>query len=248
MSADAAPRLTSLSAFFPAHNEAANLDRLVAAWHPVLSRHTARFEMIVVDDGSTDGTGDAAERLAARYPEVRVVRHAVNRGYGGALKTGLASARMDFVFFTDADLQFDPADLAALVARIADADLVTGYRTGRRDSALRRLNGWAWSALMRALLPVHARDVDCAFKLLRREALDRIGVASLRSEGAFISAELLARLGNAGGRIAEVPVRHLPRTAGSPTGGNVSVIVRAFGELLRFRRLLRRGDARDAKP
>ena len=242
MPADATmPRLSSLSAFFPAYNERENVARLVASWRPVLARHAERFEILVIDDGSKDGTAEETLRVAREFPEVRLVRHPVNRGYGGAVKTGLAESRMDYVFFSDADLQFDPEELGKLCARVGEADLVTGYRIGRRDPLPRRLNAWAWGVLMRALLPIRVRDVDCAFKLFRREALERIGLSALRSEGAFLSAELLARLAKAGGRIVEVPVRHLPRVAGKQTGGNPRVILRAFRELLRFRRRLRGG-------
>ena len=233
-------RLSSPSAFFPAYNEAGNIKRLVETWHPVLAHSAEEFEIIIVDDGSADETARETERMAERFDRVRLVRHPVNRGYGGAVKTGLAESRLDYVFFTDADLQFDPKDLGLLCRHIEGADLVTGYRVGRKDHAIRRFNGWAWGAFIRLMLPVRVRDIDCAFKLFRRSALDEIDVSTLEAEGAFLSTEILVRMARAGHRIREVPVSHLPRLAGEQSGADARVILRAFRELLRHRRRLLR--------
>ena len=194
----------------------------------------------MVDDGSADGTAQVTRELIPTHPGLRLVSHPANRGYGAAVRTGLESATMDYVFFSDADLQFDPGELGLLIEHIGEYDLVTGYRQHRKDNAVRKLNAGAWGALMRLALGVRARDIDCAFKLFTREILDRIGLDSLRSEGAFISAEILARLAHAGGRIKEVPVSHFDRRAGAQTGANPRVILRAFRELFKLRREIRR--------
>lgn len=232
--------LSSLSLFFPAFNEEQNISELIKRWHPVMKEVAEKFEMLIIDDGSSDATAQVTLEVQKSYPEVRLVQHQVNQGYGGAVKTGLRESRMDYVFFTDADLQFEPGDLKKLTGLIDQADMVTGYRVGRQDNIIRRFNGWAWGALTRLMLPIRVRDIDCAFKLFRRSALESIDLSALKSDGAMISAEILARLTNADQKILEIPVSHLPRVAGDSSGGNILVILRAFGELWRFRQLLRK--------
>jgi glycosyltransferase involved in cell wall biosynthesis len=227
-----------LSAFFPAFNEAENIARTVELARDALEGAGVRvFELIVVNDGSTDRTGAIAEELAASDPRVRVVHHERNRGYGAALRTGFATSAYPWVFWTDGDGQFDVREIGTLFALAADADLVAGYRLRRADHFGRRVNGALWSALLRATLGLHARDVDCAFKLLRRSCLDRI--PPLQSDGALVSAELLVKLERAGARRAQVGVHHYPRRAGEPTGADLRVIGRAFSELFGQRRQLR---------
>jgi glycosyltransferase involved in cell wall biosynthesis len=193
------------------------------------------YEVIVVDDGSHDATNAVATRLAAGDPHVRVVVHPRNRGYGAALRTGIAAAVQPWVLLTDADLQFDLVDLAAFVPLTADHDLIAGYRRQRNDPRRRRLAAAAWNRLVSRVLGLHVRDVDCAFKLVRRELLEEF---ELTSSGAAISAELLARSRAQGARICERGVRHLPRNAGRQSGLRPGVVVRASAELLRLRRAL----------
>jgi glycosyltransferase involved in cell wall biosynthesis len=195
------------------------------------------FEVIVVDDGSTDGTGGIAEVLAASDKRIRVVHHFTNLGYGAALKSGFAAARFDWVFYTDSDGQFDVEDIDLLLPHAEAFDAVVGYRTHRSDHAIRKLNQVLWSLLVRRVLGIDSPDVDCAFKLVRRASLERIG--PLVSDGAVISAELLVKLERSGARVKQVGVPHYPRVAGKPSGANPRVIARAFGELFRLRRTLR---------
>ncbi|MDR7520979.1 MAG: glycosyltransferase family 2 protein [Armatimonadota bacterium] len=220
-----------ISAVLPAYNEEANLTATVADLRRVLAALGRPFEIVVVNDGSADGTGPLAERLASEDPAVRVVHHARNLGYGAALRSGFAAARCPWVFLMDADGQFDPSDLPAFVAAAARADFVVGYRPVRADAAHRTLYARIWAALMSVLLGVGVRDVDCAFKLMRRSYL---AAMPLEAGGAFLSAEMLARARRMGARITELPVRHLPRRAGRPTGGRLRVLVRAFFELGRL--------------
>jgi glycosyltransferase involved in cell wall biosynthesis len=230
-------RLPSLTAFFPARNEEGNVAAMVEALRCVLPGVAARWEIVVVDDGSTDRTGALADELAACDERVRVVHHPLSRGYGGAIKSGLAAARYDWIFYTDGDRQFDPGQITRLIAALGRADVVVGYRYRRADRLVRRVNGAAWNALVRLLIGLRVRDIDCAFKLLPRAALEGL---MLEAEGAMISTELLARLAQRGCRIAEVPVDHFPRRAGRPSGGSPLVIARAFVELFRLSGRLRR--------
>jgi glycosyltransferase involved in cell wall biosynthesis len=250
-------RVGALSYFFPAHDEADNIEALVAEALEELPRLAQRFEIIVVDDGSRDGTGAVADRLAAEHPDVvRVVHHALNRGYGAALRSGFGAARYPLVSFTDGDRQFRITDLAALLDRIATPsgdrspappDVVVGYRIRRADPPIRLAYARVYRACLRTLFRLHVRDVDCACKLFRREALDGIW---LESRGAFLSAELLIKLRERGRRVVEVGVPHYPRTAGTASGADARVVFRAVRDfwLLRLRlwagreSALRRGE------
>ena len=230
-------RLSSLSASFPAHNEEDNVGPMIEDLVTALPDFAERFEVIVVDDGSRDRTFERASAIAARDQRVRVIRHEVNRGYGAAVWTGLASGTMDYAFFTDGDRQFDVRQVGDLIARIDGADVVVGWRLDRKDNAIRIANAHAWNGLIRILLNVPVRDVDCAFKLFRREVLAGL---EIEAGGAMFSSELLARLAARGVRIVEVPVRHLPREHGKSSGGNPRVIARAFYELFKLYRKLQR--------
>ncbi|HET7030427.1 MAG TPA: glycosyltransferase family 2 protein [Candidatus Limnocylindrales bacterium] len=244
-------RLSHLSYFFPAHNEEANLAGLVDEALATLPGLAEAFEIIIVNDGSRDGTGRIADELTGAHPGiVRAVHHPTNLGYGAALSSGFRAAAHDHVAFTDGDRQFHVEDLGRLIDRMAEPDrpdVVVGYRIKRADPVVRTLYARCYRLANRIFFGLTVRDVDCACKLFRRAALDGIGV---ESGGAFFSAELLIKLRAAGRSIAEVGVPHYPRTAGSPTGAKPSVIVRAVRDfwLLRLRmwvsrdRALRRGE------
>ena len=226
-----------LSVFFPAHDEVENLERTMTAALAFLDdMDLDASEVIVVDDGSTDGTGDVADALALKDPRVRVVHHGSNRGYGAALKSGFGAARLEWVFYTDSDGQFDLGDLNRLLPFAGEFDAVIGYRQRRSDHFVRTVNQSLWTALVHSLFRLGLRDVDCAFKLVRRASLERVG--PLVSEGAVISTELLVKLRLTGARVKQVGVNHYPRTAGRASGGSPRVIARAFRELVRLRREL----------
>ena len=236
---DATPgphRLPELSYFFPAHDEEANVEALVGEALAELPALAERFEILIVDDGSRDRTGAIADELAARHPDlVRAVHHPKNLGYGAALRSGFGAARHGFVAFTDGDRQFRVADLGRLTTRMAAADhpdVVVGYRIKRADPFIRTLYARTYRLANRIFFGLPVTDVDCACKLFRREALQGIRV---ESGGAFLSAELLIKLRAAGRTIAEVGVPHHPRTAGSPTGAQPPVILRAVRDFWRLR-------------
>ena len=243
-------RLPRLSYFFPAHNEEANLEGLVAEALETLPSLADTFEIVIVDDGSKDATPRIADDLTAANPGVvRAVHHPTNYGYGAALRSGFRAARYEHVAFTDGDRQFHVADIGRLIDRMAEADsvdAVVGFRIKRADPLVRTVYARAYKLANRIFFGLRVRDVDCACKLFRREALEGIHV---ESDGAFFSAELLIKLGAAGRTIAEVGVPHYPRTAGSATGAKPSVIGKAVRDFWRLRlymwvnraRSLRRG-------
>jgi glycosyltransferase involved in cell wall biosynthesis len=243
-------RVPELSWFFPAHNEEANVEPLVAEAKIALADLADTWEIVIVDDGSRDRTPEVADRLAAEDPRVRAVHHATNLGYGAALRSGFAAGRYSLVAFTDGDRQFRVADLGILTARLQEPDapdVVAGFRIRRADPLLRTVYARLYRLAIRIFFGLQIRDIDCACKLFRREALEGLKV---ESGGAFFSAELLIKLRESNRRVVEVGVPHYPRTAGSATGARPSVIWRAVRDFwsLRLRlwaapgRALRRGE------
>ncbi len=229
-------RVAELSWFFPAHNEEANAEALVAEALETLPALAERFEIIIVDDGSRDRTPQIADGLAAAHPDVvRAVHHPTNLGYGAALRSGFRAARYELVAFTDGDRQFRVADVGRLTARVVEADhpdVVVGFRIRRADPRIRTVYARSYRLANRIFFGLPATDVDCACKLFRRTALEGIRV---ESGGAFFSAELLIKLQAAGRSLVEVGVPHYPRTAGSPTGAKPQVILRAVRDFWRLR-------------
>jgi glycosyltransferase involved in cell wall biosynthesis len=232
------PSALSISAVLPAYNEEAIIERTVKHVAGVLSGLTSEFEVIVTNDGSRDRTGQILAELQAREPglNLQVVTHQVNQGYGAALASGFDAARMELIFLTDGDKQFDVTELGQFLPEMDPAtDLVIGWRRQRADPLLRKLNAQGWKTLVNLLFGYTARDVDCAFKLFRRRVWESMTV---HARGATFSAEFLIKARRLGFQVKELPVSHLPRTAGSPTGARPEVIVRAFSELFRLWRHL----------
>jgi len=229
----------------PAYNEEANVAAAVEEVSSVAHTLGVDYEIILVNDGSRDRTGEIARaELAPRIPNFRLVEHFPNRGYGGALKAGFAAATKDLIVFTAADQQFNFSEINLLTAKLTpDMTLVSGWRVKRQDPLIRRLNGLGWNTVVRILFGRTIHDIDCGFKVFRREALNHIHI---ESNGAMIDTELLAELKARGFNMTDVPVTHLPRTAGSPTGANFKVIFRAFRDLFKFRLRLSR-ELRDEK-
>jgi Glycosyl transferase family 2 len=223
------PRLLpGLSVVLPCYDEAANVAAAVHAARRAAARVADACEVVVVDDGSGDETAAIAAAEAARDARVRVVRHERNRGYGAAVRTGIEAARMPWVLLTDADLQFDLDELDGFLPWTAEADLVIGWRIDRRDPFVRRANAAAWNWLVQRVFGLGVRDVDCAFKLMRR---DLVAPLELTCSGAMISTELLVRARARGARVRQVGVHHRPRVAGEQSGARPRVVARALREL-----------------
>ncbi len=235
-SASPAARLSELSYFFPAHNEEGNIEALVGDALAALPILAERFEIIVVNDGSTDRTRELADSLAAAHPDtVRVVHHPTNLGYGAALRSGFRVAKFDWVGFTDGDRQFAVSDLGRLTTRIAEPDqpdVVVGFRIRRADPVIRTIYAKSYRLANRILFGLQVTDVDCACKLFRRATLRGLRV---ESGGAFFSAELLIKLRAAGRSVVEVGVPHYARTVGSATGARPAVVFRAVRDFWNLR-------------
>ncbi len=227
----------SISAFFPCFNEQAALEPLTRKMVAVLHKLTDDFEVIIVNDGSDDNTPVIADRLAKEIPQVRVVHHARNSGYGKALQSGFRAATKELVFYTDGDNQFDVEELADILPLIASCDIVSCYRLNRQDGPMRKLNAACWTRLVCFLFKMKLRDIDCAFKLYRRPIFDNM---NLISTGALIDTEVLARATKKGCSIIQRGVHHYPRQAGNPTGAKLGVIFRAFRELFRLYGIIQR--------
>lgn len=228
-------KLSSLSIFFPAYNEEANIAETIRQADEMAQSVTNTYETIIVNDGSKDKTQQVVQNTLTQFPKARLITHEQNKGYGEALLTGLRNAQHEWVFFSDSDLQFDLNQIHDLIPFTADHDVVIGYRAPRRDPFMRKVNAWGWKMLNRLLFGLKVKDIDCAYKLFRKTALDPV-LPDMKSGGAMISAELLIRLTRNGAKVKELPVRHFPRKAGSPTGAKPSVILRALKELLHIYR------------
>ena len=230
-------KFASLSVFFPAYNEEANIEKTVKKALAVLEKTVLQYEVIIVDDGSKDKTGEIADRLALKNKNIKVIHHHPNKGYGEALKSGFYQAKYPWIVFTDSDGQFDFSELPKLLEKTAKADLVVGYRLNRQDSLVRKINGFLWTSLNNLLLGINVRDVDCAFKLIKKEVIDSIPRLE-STRGGMISPELLAKAHKKGFKIVEVGVHHYPRFAGEQTGANIKVIIKSFIDLFKLWRSL----------
>jgi glycosyltransferase involved in cell wall biosynthesis len=229
----------SLSVFLPCYNEQDNVKSTVANALAVLEKLTDDYELIIVNDGSRDNTGKIADSLAAANPRIRVVHHPVNLGYGAALQSGFKAASKKLVFYTDGDGQFDMNELPPLMPLIDEYDIVSCYRINRQDPFMRKVNAFFWTILVNLVFDMHIRDVDCSFKLYKREIFDNI---QMKSTGALIDAEVLARAFRKGYTVVQRGVHHYPRKAGVQTGAKLSVIIKAFKELFKLRRQIREDE------
>ena len=225
--------MASISVFFPCYNEQENITRTIEKSLMVLEKLDTDFEIIVVDDGSSDDTWAIANEIAERDKRVKVVHHPRNLGYGAALQSGFEAATKDLVFYTDGDGQFDMDEMPPLLDLMDECDIVSGYRLNRQDSALRRFNGWCWTKLVCLTFGLKIRDIDCAFKLYKREIFDHL---ELSSTGALIDTEILTLATRKGYRITQKGVHHYPRMAGKQSGASPRVIIRAFKELFKLRK------------
>jgi len=223
-------QVKAISVFFPAYNEEKNIKQTIIKAVAVLEKIAQNYEVIVVNDGSTDKTGQIVNNLIKKNPRISMITHTPNRGYGAALKSGLYHASYPWIAFTDADGQFDFGEIEKFLAKKDQADLIIGYRLKRRDPLPRIIIAQLLRIWNFILFGLWLKDADCGFKLIKKEVVDKIG--PLKTESAITETEFLARAKRAGFKIIEVPVHHYPRKAGKQTGGNLKVIFKAIKESL----------------
>lgn len=221
-------KLPSLSIFFPFWNEEENIAKVAQNALKLADSLAWKWEIILIDDGSSDKTLQIAQEIAKKEKYIKVLTHQPNRGYGAALKEGFAASQYDYVVFTDGDGQFDFNEVRNFIAKIRDYDLVIGYRKKRKDALGRHLLMNLLKIWDFVLFGIHFKDIDCGFKMFRKEALEKI--LPLRSEGAMITTEILVKAKKKNLRIFEIPVSHFQRRLGDQTGGNLFVVARAVLE------------------
>ena len=234
----------SLSIFFPAYNDAGTIASLALVAHMAAREVVDDYEVIVVDDGSPDHTGALLDEMAAHFPWLKVVHHEKNRGYGGALRTGFATASKELVFYTDGDAQYDPREMKTLLAAFSDdVDFVNGYKISRHDPYHRVVIGRAYHWFVKLAFGLRLRDVDCDFRLMRRSVFDKVRLT--RSSG-VICVELMKKVQDHGYRLAEVPVHHFHRSYGKSQFFNFPRVARTLLDLskLWFELVIRREHLR----
>lgn len=228
-------KIDALSVFFPAYNEEANIENTVLKAKRVLQEIAGKWEIIIVNDGSKDKTGDIAKKLSENDKRVRVITHSPNRGYGASLKSGFYNSRYPWIAFTDSDGQFDFSEIKKFIdeQHQTEADLVLGYRLRRADSFARKLYAFIWSYLLpRIMFGLKVRDYSCGFKLIRKEAYEKI--QPLVGEQKVTQIEMLVKAQRKGFMFAEVGVHHYPREFGKQTGANIKVIFRSIIDLIKL--------------
>ncbi|MHC4758392.1 MAG: glycosyltransferase family 2 protein [Planctomycetota bacterium] len=227
----------SITVFFPCYNEEDNVEATVSKAVVTLENINADYEILIVNDGSSDSTDSIADKLASQNSKIKAIHHPTNLGYGAALQSGFKGATKELVFYTDGDGQFDISEMPGLLDQVKEYDIVSCFRINRQDNIIRRINGYCWTKLVCILFRLKVRDIDCAFKLYKTKIFDNI---KLCSSGALIDAEILARAAGKGYTIGQKGVHHLPRIAGEQTGAKISVIFKAFIELFQLYRTIKK--------
>lgn len=232
--------IDELSVFFPAYNEEAHIEETVTKAKKVLEKTVRKWEILIVNDGSSDKTGTIAKCLSKSDKRIKVINHKKNQGYGAAFKSGFYGAKHKGIAFTDADGQFDFSEISNFIKiqKKTKADLVIGYYKDRKVSFRRKANTYLWELVVRIMFGLNVRDIDCGFKLVSKRVIDKI--PKLEAErGAFISTEFLVKAKKEGFKIVEIGVTHYPRTAGKGTGADLNVIINSFKDLFSLWQKLR---------
>lgn len=225
-------KIPQLSVFFPAYNEQKNIKVTVLKAVAVLRQIAKQWEILVIDDGSSDNTGKIVKQLAKKNKNIRLLTHKTNKGYGGALKTGIFNSKYSLICFTDSDGQFDFQEIKKFLPEIEKADLVIGYRGKRTDKYYRRILARTLFLANWILFGLRVKDVDCGFKLFKKKVVDKIG--KLVTESAITETEFIVRAQKAGFKIVQVGVNHRSRTKGEQTGGKFQVVLKAGLEGLKL--------------
>ena len=231
----------TLSVFFPAYYDEKNIAKVVEKAVEVLEELQLKdYEVTIIEDGSPDKTGEVADALAAKYPKVKVIHHQQNKGYGATLYEGFTSAKLDYVFYTDGDNQFDLEELKKFVALIPFSDMVVGYRKKKHYSAYRKFTSFIYNIILRMVFGIDYIDIDCAFKVIKRDLFDKITV---NTKDAFIDAEIMIRARLLGYTSTELGVKHLPRLDGVSTAARPSIILRTIKEIYEFKKEVKKSKS-----
>ncbi len=224
----------TLSVFFPAYYDELNIGKVTRSAVNILEELKLKdYEIIIIEDGSPDRTGEVADELAGEFPKVRVIHHAKNIGYGATLKDGFVNAKMDYVFYTDGDNQFDLTEMKKFIALIPFSDIVVGYRKHKQYSLYRKFTSLCYNYLLKIIFDIHYWDIDCAFKLFKTDLFRKIEIKSI---DAFIDAEIMLKANLLDYTVTELGVQHLPRLDGVSTGARPSVILRTIREIFDYRK------------
>jgi glycosyltransferase involved in cell wall biosynthesis len=231
--------MKQISAFFPTYNEENNIEKTITKANSTLKKITKDYEILIIDDGSTDNTSQIIEQLSKQNNKIKIITHKKNKGYGAALISGFYNCKFEWIVFTDADGQFNFSEITNFIStqQKTKADLVIGYYKKRKVSPIRNLNTSLWSLLVKTLFKLKVKDLDCAFKLINKKVIDSI--PKLESQrGAFISTELLAKAKTKKFKTIQIPVTHYPSTTSQSTGANPKVIIESFKDLFKLRKKL----------
>ncbi len=228
----------TLSVFFPAYYDEGNINKVVSKAIEVLDELQLKdYEVTIIEDGSPDKTGEVADMLAEKYSKVKVIHHEKNIGYGATLYEGFTTAKMDYVFYTDGDNQFDLGELKKFVALIPHSDIVVGYRKKKQYSLYRKITSFVYNLLLRLIFGIDYIDIDCAFKLIKRDLFDKI---TINTQDAFIDAEIMIQANLLGYKSTEIGVKHLPRLDGISTAARPSIILKTIIEIFRFKKFMKK--------
>ena len=227
-------KISEVSLFFPTYNEEENIKKVVLDAKKVLQKNAVKWEILIVNDGSYDKTKEVAANLAKNDRRIRVINHSINKGYGGALKTGFNNSQYEWVSFTDSDGQFDFTEISKFIKKQKDtnADLVLGYRIKRADSAIRRAGAYFWFLIPRVLWGLNVADYSCGFKLIKKGVFN--SVVPLIGEEKVTQIEMLVKAKKLGFKFAEVGVHHYPRRFGKQTGADLKVVIKSFIDLFKL--------------
>ena len=222
--------IRELSVFFPAYNEAKNIENTVLSAKKVLKRVAETWEILVINDGSEDKTAEIVESLGREDTRIKVISHKINKGYGATLKTGFKKAKYEWVAFADSDGQFNFSEITKFLEKKDEADLILGFRKKRADSLLRKIFTWGWNLFPKIILGMKAKDYSCGFKMIKKKVFEDI--QPLVGEEKVTQIELLVKAQRMGFKFAEVGVSHYPRKAGHATGANIKVVIRSIFDLM----------------
>jgi len=232
-----AKKIDELSVFFPAYNEEENIEKTVLDAKKVLEKVASKWEIIIVNDGSKDKTGEISNKLAKKYLNISIIHHSPNQGYGGALKSGFKNAKYKWVAFADSDGQFKFSEITKFIAKKHEADLILGIRKKRADSFLRKMFTWGWAMLPRIILGMKVTDYSCGFKMIKKKVYRSI--LPLVGEEKVTQIEMLVKAQRKGFKFAEVYVNHYPRAAGEQTGADIKVVLKSIIDLVKLSKKLK---------